>query len=182
MLSRLLAAAFGPRRRMDETGSGTAIGVAVLYPMLIVVIVALNAIITASRTEHSLQAAADQAARTASLCCELIDDARVTARGSLAADSLQCVNDAAEESEIDFFDVGGNRVLPPPAPNDASEPKAERPHVPPAGTVQVHVTCTLSAGTWGRMFAGPEGVQRRAVGQAVVDPYRSRLISVDQGP
>ena len=182
MLSRLLAAAFGPRRRMDETGSGTAIGVAVIYPMLIVVIVALNAIITASRTEHSLQAAADQAARTASLCCELVDDARDTAKRSLAADSLECVNDAAEDSEVDFFDVSGSEVMPPPRSNDPAEPKVELPHVPPAGTVQVHVTCTLSAGTFGRVFAGPAGVQRRAVGQAIVDPFRSRLISVDQGP
>ncbi|WP_419840306.1 pilus assembly protein TadG-related protein [Candidatus Poriferisodalis sp.] len=166
---------------MDQTGSGTAIGVAVIYPMLIVVIVALNAVISASRTEHSLQAAADRAARSASLCCELVDDARDTARRSLSADFLQCVNDAAEESEIDFFDVSGSRMLPTPIPKDASdkgEPKVERLRVPPAGTVQVHVTCTLSAGAWGRMFAGPAGVQRHAVGQAIVDPYRSRLIPV----
>lgn len=169
------------RRCRDETGSGTAIGVAVIYPMLIVVIVALNAIITASRAEHSLQSAADRAARTASLCCELVDDARNTAQRSLAVNSLECVNDVAEESEIDFFDASGSQVLVLPLrdPSDAAgEPEVERPLVPLAGTVQVHVTCTLSAGIWSRTFAGPAGVQRRAVGQAIVDPYRSRLIPV----
>ena len=166
------------RRRRDESGSGTAIGVAVIYPMLIVVIVALNAIITASRTEHSLQSAADRAARTASLCCELVDDARETAERSLAVHRLECVNDVAEESEIDFFAVSGSMVLPPPVKRDASQPEVGRARVPLAGTVQVHVTCTLSAGIWSRMFAGPAGVQRHAVGQAIVDPYRSRLIPV----
>lgn len=165
-----------------ESGSGTAIGVAVIYPMLIVVIVALHAIVTASRTEHSLQASADRAARAASLCCEQVADAHRRAKDSLAGGpaALGCVNDAATEAGIFFYDVTGAEVTPPPDPDAVG---AARPPVPRGGTVQVHVACTLPTSVWGRMFAGPAGVQRHAVGLAVVDPYRGRLPSLaSSGP
>lgn len=172
------------RRRSDETGTGTAIGVAVIYPMLIVVIVALHAIIDASRAEHSLQAAVDRAARAASLCCERVADAHARARTSMAASpaALACVNDAAAEADVSFFDIAGSPVHPVDPPSSAAdEPGTVLPRVPRGGTVQVRVACTLPTSAWGRMFAGPTGVQRHALGQAIVDPYRSRLPSLASG-
>lgn len=184
-------------RCSGETGTGTAIGVAIIYPMLILVIVALHAIIEASRIEHTLQTAADRAARTASLCCAEVDDASDRARNTLR--SLECANDAAADAEVSFYDAAGSAVVPVKTlelragadshyvdedGNRVNEPSLEQisgtqPPMPPSGRVQVQVTCTLPTSLWGRMIAGPAGVQRNAIGLAIVDPFRSRAL---EGP
>lgn len=112
-----------PERRLrGQQGSGTAIGVAIIYPVLMAVIVALQAITDATRTEQSLQVAADRAAQTAALCCETIGHAAASAKESLAAAlsarGVACVDDTTGlrltadelEGEVDvvFYDRYGN--------------------------------------------------------------------------
>lgn len=183
-----------PYRGRGEAGSGTAIGVAVIYPMLILVIVVVHAIIDAARTEYSLQTAADRAARAASLCCERVGYpspeegaeggavavAKHRVEEALSSAGHECAAAAKEETDVYVFDFGGTQVTEPP---DPLRPGAKPALVPPGGTVQVHVTCTLPAGTWGsRWIVGPAGVQRHAVGRAVIDPFRQRQISVPWPP
>ena len=57
------------RARGDQSGSGTAIGVAIIFPMLVLVIVALRMLSDSARIEQGIQASANRAARAASLCC-----------------------------------------------------------------------------------------------------------------
>ncbi len=112
-----------PKRRLrGQQGSGTAIGVAIIYPVLMAVIVALQAITDATRTEQSLQVAADRAAQTAALCCETIGHAAASAKESLAAAlsarGVACVDGTTGtrlsrdslQNEIDvvFYDVYGH--------------------------------------------------------------------------
>lgn len=104
-----------------ESGSGTAIGVAILFPILMLVIVALAALTRSSRTEQVLQAAADRAALTASICCLYADGPRgavptveanlVAARIGWRQSQVSCSNDVVADSEIAFLDVAGDEVL-----------------------------------------------------------------------
>ncbi len=109
------------RRLRGQQGSGTAIGVAIIYPVLMAVIVALQAITDATRTEQSLQVAADRAAQTAALCCETIGHAAASAKeslaGALSARGVACVDGAGmrlsrdrlkDEIDVSFLDVYGN--------------------------------------------------------------------------
>lgn len=106
---------------VGEAGSGTAIGVAIIFPILMLVIVALAALTRSSRTEQVLQAAADRAALTASICCLYADGPRgavPTVEANLSAARIgwrqslvACGNDVVADSEIAFFDVSGNEVL-----------------------------------------------------------------------
>lgn len=178
-----------------EAGSGTAIGVAVLFPVLMMVIVLLQALTASSRTEHGLQVAADRAAQTASLCCVRVGDPNVRdpdhedfgAAGRarqvleqyvyIVSDSgprklsqrVACVNaDAVTDARVSFYDNSGAEV--PADPNAAG---AAQERVPPGGRAEVSVTCELDAGRLGGFVAGT-AVQRIAVGVAAVDPYRQR--------
>ena len=160
-----------PRPRRDQAGSGTAIGVAIIFPILMLVIVALQALIDTSRIEQSIQTVAHRSARTASLCCHSTQDAADAARASLAAaedanarNRILCDNDFAGDAQVLFLDVGGNEV-----------PTAADGVVPPGGTVYVLVQCSLP-GQWLGGYGLPGlQVERQAWGIASVDPYRSRL-------
>ncbi len=157
----------------DERGSGTAIGVSIMFPMLMMVIVAISILTDSARTEQALQAAADRAARTASLCCYQTggtDGAEEVARTSLAAadsenayNRIFCVNDFVNESTILFFDVGDNVVTT----------AADAP-VPPGGTVYVYLRCTIPPQALGGFGWPGLDAKRTAVGVAAVDPYRFR--------
>ncbi len=95
---------------------------AIIYPVLMAVIVALQAITDATRTEQSLQVAADRAAQTAALCCETIGHAAASAKESLAAAlsarGVACVDDTTglrltadeleDEVDVVFYDRYGN--------------------------------------------------------------------------
>lgn len=158
---------------MGETGSGTAIGVAIIFPMLMAVIVAIAAVTSVSRMEQSLQATADRAARTASLCCYYTggpNGAQAVAHSSLAAAELSafanrvtCSNDLVGDSGIEIRSVGDDVV-----------PIAPDAQVPPGGTVYVYVTCDLPPSVIGGFGLPLLKVERRALGIAVVDPYRYR--------
>ena len=57
------------RRGRGEAGSGMVIGVAIIFPMLMFVIVALQMLSDSARIEQGIQSSANRAARTAALCC-----------------------------------------------------------------------------------------------------------------
>ncbi len=159
------------RARRDEAGSGTAIGVAILFPILMLVIVALQGLIEQSRIEQSIQAVAHRAARTASLCCHSTGDAADAARASLAAaerdiahNRILCNNNLVGDARVVFLDVAGDEV-----------PTAADGVVPPGGTVYVLVQCRLPPQWLGSYGLPGLDVEHQAWGIASVDPYRSRL-------
>ena len=149
------------------------IGVAVIFPMLMLVIVALQMLSDSARMEQGIQSAANRAARTASLCCRYTGgpdgaEARVeaTLRAAETADAynrIHCNNDVVGDSRVVFLDVSGNA-----APSGPDSP------VPPGGTVHVLVTCRLPPQVLGGFGFSGLAVERRAEGVATIDPYRHR--------
>lgn len=113
---------------MGETGSGTAIGVAIIYPILMLVIMALAGLTQSSRAEQAVQAAANHAAVTASICCLYAGGplgAAPTVEANLAAvqdgwrhSNVHCRNDVAADSETTFIDLGGDERLIDPGSAD----------------------------------------------------------------
>lgn len=114
-----------PRRQgtaTGEAGSGTAIGVAIIFPMLMLVIVALAGLTRSSRTEQVLQAAADRAALAASVCClhvggpggamQVVEANLATASRGWRHSDVACSNDIVAHSETAFFDVTGHELGP----------------------------------------------------------------------
>ena len=164
----------GPRRpSRNEYGSGTAIGVAMVFPMLMLVIVVLQMLSETARIEQALQAAANRAAQTASLCCYYTggtNGAEEVAEASLAAaesvnayNRIYCNNDLVGDSSIVFIDVAGNHV-----PNDSDRA------VPPGGTVHVFLHCRTPPQHLGGFGFPGLAADRRAEGVASIDPYRFR--------
>ena len=160
------------RERCDrnQTGSGTAIGVAIMFVPLMGVIVALSMLTGSARTEQALQSTANRAARTAALCCHHTGDAEAVAQAALeaaervtAGNRIICNNDLAGDSRIVFTDVEGNDV---PIEADSA--------VPPGGSVSVLVTCRIPPEELGGVGFPGLDVERRAVGVASIDPFRSR--------
>lgn len=160
-------------RLRGETGSGMAIGVAMIFPMLMLVIVLLQMLTEASRIEQALQSTANRAARTASLCCYHTggpDGAVAVAETSLAAaesvnayNRVFCNNDFVGDSQTLFVDVDDNDV---PVGADQA--------VPPGGTVYVFLTCVIPPQNLGGFGFPGLNVERRIVGTATIDPYRFR--------
>ena len=167
---------WSPQR--GETGSGSVIGVAILFPALMFVIVAIQALGDSSRIEQGIQAAANRAARTASLCCYYTggpDGAEGVARASLrgaesanAYNQILCNNDFVGSSKVIFIDVDGNHV--PNVADDGGNYRA----VPPGGTVHVFVTCRIPPQILGVFGLPGFSAERKAVAVASVDPYRHR--------
>ena len=103
-----------------EAGSGTAIGVAVLFPVLMMVIVSLQMLTASARIEQALQSAADRAARTASLCCyrvagtggaeEVAKASIAAAEGAAAFNNIHCNNDFVGDSTVEFIAVDNSTV------------------------------------------------------------------------
>ena len=161
------------RRGRSEAGSGMVIGVAIIFPMLMLVIVALQMLSDSARMEQGIQSSANRAARTASLCCYYTGGpggaearAEATLRAAASADAynrIHCNNDVVGESRVVFIDVDGDHV-----PNDPDRA------VPPGGTVHVLVTCQLPPQVLGGFGINALGVERIAEGVATIDPYRHR--------
>ena len=160
----------------DQTGSGTAIGVAIMFPALMFVIVSLSMLTGAARIEQALQSTANRAARTAALCCHHTDDTGdsigaktvvhavlAAAESAAASNRILCNNDFVGDSRILFADVSGNTV--PIEPGSV---------VPPGGTVYVLVTCKVPPEVLGGVGLPGLDVGRSAVGVASVDPFRAR--------
>lgn len=170
----------GERRtpRCDQRGSGTAIGVAIIFPMLMLVIVALRMLTDSARMEQGIQAAANQAARTAALCCYYTggtDGAETVARAGLdaaaaagARNHILCDNDFAGDATVTFIDVSGGGVPTQPDRNGDYSP------VPLGGTVRVLVFCRIPPQILGGYGIPGIDTGRRAVGTASIDPYRFR--------
>ena len=161
-----------------EAGSGMVIGVAVIFPLLMLVIVALQMLADSARIEQAIQSSADRAARTASLCCHYTggaDGASAVAEASLRAsasadayNSIHCNNDVVADSRIVFIDVNGQAVPTDPDPDGAYRA------VPPGGTVHVLVSCRLPPVVLGAFGIAGLDVTRQAEGVATIDPYRYR--------
>ena len=165
-----VAARGASRRGGREDGSGTAVGVAMMFPVLMMVIVLIQMLSDATRAEQALQATANRAARTASLCCYRIDGADgavATVRAGLesvtsaaAGNRIYCNNDMAGAARVVFIDVADAEVTAGP--------------VPAGGTVYVFLSCRIPPqviGGFGLPFLDAE---RLLVGVATIDPYRSR--------
>ena len=161
------------RLRRDEAGSGMVIGVAIIFPFLMLVIVSLQMLNESSRIGQALQATANRAAHTASLCCYATggpDGAVAVAEASLAAaesantsNRVFCNNDFVGDSQTLFIGVDGNDV--------AMDPDNA---VPPGGTVYVFLKCRIPPQNLGGFGFPGLNVERKFVGTATVDPYRLR--------
>lgn len=173
-----------PHRRLSrnaargEAGSGTAIGVAIMFPVLMLLIMVLHGITSATRAEQSLQVAADRAARTASLCCQHVGPAQDAVEEGVALlaapgrnTRLNCANDVAGDVSVEFIDVQG-RVIPELDSHGAPN------HVPAGGYVTVRVACQLSPSPAGVSSLFGSNFTRSAIGTAVVDPYRHRHLRI----
>ena len=154
------------------------IGVAIMFPALMLVIMLLQMLSESSRTEQALQATANRAARTASLCCHLIggpNGAEAVADASLrsaasanAYNRVLCNNDFVGDSTVLFTDVNGDVV------SDLDPHDDIHPAVPPGGVVHVFLTCVLPPQILGGFGLPGLEAERTVVGTATVDPYRSR--------
>ena len=173
MLTRLLPR---PRRwvpkRRDSRGSGTAIGVAIIFPMLMILIVSLDAVITSSRTSQAMQAAADRAAQTAALCCLHVADAHEAVTESVVwleqtkpYLNVACLNSMSNDANVYFEDVDGNEV------SDSNRENL----VPPGGMVRVRLTCRLAPRALGPVRILTFRAEHSALSTAVIDPYRHRF-------
>lgn len=161
------------RHRRGEAGSGMVIGVAILFPVLMLIIVALQALSDSARIEQGIQSSANRAARAASLCCHRTggpDGATAVAEASLRAavsadayNRIHCNNDVVADSRVVFVDVSGGQVAV-----DPNNP------VPPGGTVHVFVTCRLPPQVLGGFGLPGLSVTRSTEGVATIDPYRYR--------
>lgn len=167
---RPVAARPCPRRRGDERGSGTAIGVAMMFPMLMLVIILIQMLSDSTRSEQALQATANRAARVAALCCYRVDGdggavevvraglESVTSTG--AHNRIFCNNDMAGGARVVFIDVSGDEVTTGP--------------VPPGGTAYVFLTCRIPPKIIGGFGIAALDAERLMVGAATIDPFRSR--------
>ena len=156
----------------DDTGSGTAIGVAIMFVPLMGVIVLLSMLTGSARVEQALQSTANRVARTASLCCHYTGDAEAVvqtalaaAQGAAAGNRVVCDNVLADDSRVVFINVEGDDV-----PIGAEEA------VPPGGSVSVGLTCRLPPEVLGGVGIPGLQVERRVTGVASIDPFRSRSI------
>ena len=163
------------RRPPTEDGSGTAIGVAILFPMLMLVIVTLRMLSDTARIEQGIQASANRAARAAALCCHYTDGAEEVAKASLRAaetagayNRIYCNNDVEDDSRVVFLDVDGAHV-----PNTRNSSGNPRP-VPAGGTVHVFVTCRIPPQVLGGFGIAGLDAERTVRGVATIDPFRLR--------
>ena len=154
----------------DDTGSGTAIGVAIMFVPLMGIIVILSMLTGSAGVEQALQSTANRVARTASLCCHYTDDAEAVvhaalaaAQGAAAGNRIVCNNILSLDSIVTFTDVGRNEV--PIGPEEA---------VPPGGSVSVEFNCQLSPEAFGGVGFPGLVVERQVTGVASIDPFRSR--------
>ena len=142
-----------------------------MFPMLMLVIVAIQMLSDSTRAEQALQATANRAARTASLCCFQIDGAdgavevvrtglEATTTDRAISNRILCNNDMAGDANIVFLDVSGNEVTSGP--------------VPSAGTAYVFLTCRIPPQVLGGFGIPFIDAERRHVGVATIDPFRSR--------
>ena len=173
------ASARCPRRRTrrrfgaSRAGSGTAIGTAVMFPMLMLVIVIIEAVVPVAGTEMLMSTAANRAARSASLCCLHVDEATEAAKDSLRLlqdgvgnQQAHCVNDLADDASVVFLTVERTPV--------AAAPDDPNPRVPPGGQVAVTVSCRVAASNVGTFWVGVADLTRLVVATASIDPYRHR--------
>ena len=155
-----------------DRGSGTALGVAILYPVLMMVIVVIATLSESTRIEQSLQATVNRAARTAALCCHYTggaNGAEAVALASLAQaergtyESVRCNNDFVGDSTVVFIDVNDDEVAIDPGNA-----------VPPGGTVYVLATCQIPFEVIGGFWLLGLDAERTVLGLASVDPYQTR--------
>ena len=160
-------------RICSQAGAGTSIGVAILFPILMLVIVLIHMLTESTRMEQAVQATATRAAQTASLCCRytggtngaeaVVQAAMQAAEDANALNRIFCNNDLVADTDVVFIDVDGNDV-----PNAADQ------LVPPGGVVYVFATCEIPPQAIGGIGVPGLTAERRVVGVAAIDPYRTR--------
>lgn len=162
-------------RWRGEDGSGMTVGVAILFPIMVIVVMVLELVVDSGRVEQSLQATANRAAHTASLCCLRTDGAQQAALAVLAAaerdaafNRVRCNNDLAADSAVVFEDADGGIVA------GAADGAGVHPPVPPAGIVHVYLRCVVPPQILGGLTLGIFDAERTVAGAASVDPYRHR--------
>ena len=153
-----------------EHGSGTAVGVAMMFPVLMLVIVLTQMLSDTTRAEQALQAVANRAARVAALCCYRVDGADgavAVVRAGLesvtsaaAGNRIYCNNDMAADANVVFIDVDDSEVTTGT--------------VPPGGTAYVFLTCRIPPQVIGGFGIPVLDAERLLVGVATIDPFRSR--------
>ena len=157
---------------------------AIMFPILILVLIAISLLSESGRIDQALQSAADRAARTAALCCRITggtpdpndpnahdpNGAEAVALASLAAaedaasaNRIFCNNDFVGDSRVVFVALDGTDV-----PSGKDEP------IPIGGTVHVFLTCRVPPEVIGGFGFPGLDARRRVEGVAVIDPYRSR--------
>ena len=154
------------------------IGVAIMFPALMLIIVLLQMLSESSRMEQALQATANRVAHTASLCCyytggpngaqEVVHASLRSAESANANNRVLCNNDFVGDSTAMFTDIRGD-VVTDPDPNDDIYPA-----VPPGGMVHVFLTCVIPPQILGGFGLPGLEAERTVVGAATVDPYRFR--------
>ena len=159
--------------RRGESGSGTAIGVAILFPVLMLVIISLSMLSESARIDQTLQNAANRIAQSAALCCHytggpngaqaVVDAALASTADAASSNFVLCNNNIVSDSDFVVVDVAGEDV-------DIAEDSP----VPPGGTVYVFMKCRLRPQDLGGYGFPGLDVERTAVGIATVDPYRAR--------
>ena len=171
-------------RNRGETGSGMTIGVAILFPMLVIIVMVLQHVADSSRIEQSLQATANRAARAASLCCYSTggsDGAHAVVEASLRAaerdnayNRVFCNNDLVADSTVVFEYLDGRTVSYPDANVRYPDANGNYPAVPPAGMVHVYLECSVPPQLLGNFALPVFDTKRTVVGTATIDPYRFR--------
>ena len=154
------------------------IAVAILFPALVIVVMALELVTDTGRVEQSLQATANRAAHTASLCCyrtggphgaQQVAEAVIAAAARDGAyNRVRCNNDLAADSTVVFEDPHGRIVSSDPDADGVYAP------VPPAGIVHVYLRCVTPPQILGGFALGIFNAERTVAGSASVDPYRHR--------
>ena len=154
----------------DDTGSGTAIGVAIMFVPLMGVIVLLSMLTGSARVEQTLQSTANRASPhgvallppTSGEAENAVHTALTAAQGAAAGNRVVCSNVLAHDSTITFTNVGRNPVT---EPGEA---------VPPGGSVSVMLRCEIPPEALGGVGIPGLVVERRVTGVASIDPFRSR--------
>lgn len=165
-------------RGRGDTGSGMVIGVAIMFPALMLVVVLLQMLSESARIEQSLQATATRAALSAALCChrtggpdgavQVVEASLRSAERANASNNVLCNNDFVGDSAVAFVDLDGRSV---PTEPDSDGAYAA---VPPAGTVHVYLRCVMPPQILAGFGVPGFATERLVVGSATLDPYRTR--------
>ena len=163
---------------------------AILFPILILVLIAISLLSGSGHIDQVLQSTADRTARTASLCCRHVGGANgaaavtraalMASEDAAAANRIFCNNDLVGDSRGVYLDLEGNTVAvvngrdPAVYDADGNVIPDDETTVPPGGSVHLFLTCRVPPEVIGGFGFPGLDARRRVEGVAVIDPYRAR--------